>query len=159
MNIGHHRQGLVVHLHGGGAVFGDVAAVSQHHDDGLAHKANLRGREHIGRDVGRQILGGPAQRHAQLVNVARHVRGVYDRLDAGNGQRGRAVYALDQRVGIGAADKGRVQRACGFEIGHVAALALEQPLVFGAQDPLADVTVFSVAHAMLLLGPARPWRP
>ena len=23
----------------------------------------------------------------------------------------------------------------------------------------ADVTVFSVAHAMLLLGPARPWRP
>ena len=137
--VAHRRQRLVVDLDRGRGVFGEMAAVGNHHGDGLADVAdfvagqrNLRARR-PDRRIGHQhrdLAGGDARRH---------VVGGEHRVNAGHGARRGAVDLAEAGMGVRAPHERGVQHAGQVHVIDELAPPGEQRRVFEARDPCAEV--------------------
>ena len=134
LDVGHGRQGLVLHRHQVGGVAGLIGGARDHRRDRVADGHNhavgqerMWGHLHAGH--------GPVGGH---VAERTHLRAGDDGDDAGRRRRGRGVEGGDARVRVGAAHERDVEEAGQRQIVRVPAGAREQRAVLAPPHGAAD---------------------
>ena len=132
----HMGQRLPVDRNRLGGVLCLLDGVGDDEGDGIADVADHVARQHrIGRRVDLHALGnGDAGQPAQLGDVG---RGEHE-MHAGQTARHRHIGDAKTRMGMGRAHHHRTQRAGRRDVGHIAATAPDERIVFLAGDALGD---------------------
>ena len=139
LGVGDGRQGLVLDLDQARGVLRDVAGRRDDAGNRLADEANLLGRQHrpvVGHDLLSRQAGGD-RRDVRYVFRGQHER------DSLVGAGRRRVDLRHLRVGVRAAQEGRVQHPRQVDVVHVLATAAQVPGVLEPGDALADVLLRS----------------
>ena len=105
------RKWLDVEIDQADSIFGDIAAVGDHHGHRFADENDLLRRENIGRDVRWKAVAGKLQRQAVCGQNRPQIRQRVDGVHARVGPRGADVDRFDDAVSDRAAQKRGLQLA------------------------------------------------
>ena len=131
----HRGQRFPGNIDQGSRVLGGIAAVGQHHRDGLADEARAVAGEEV------EVLAAQPRVRRHDGQRARGVAEVDVGHHAGDARRLQGALGVDgddTGVGVGAAHDGRVQHAGERDVPDVAPAALDEARVLLAEEPVAD---------------------